>query len=89
MTDRDGLCKKLQNCPPEHLDSFVQRNYKKRLAGGGWVSPLNVESLDQETIREYLQQKRTDAPKDQSNLILESKPPRPADFLPDKITADD
>ena len=93
MTDRDGLCKKLQNCPPEHLDSFVERNYKKRLPGGGWQSPLNVQSLDQETIREYLKQKRANAPKNQSvegtNLMLGSTPPRPADFLPETITAGD
>tara|TARA_Y100000401_G_scaffold111530_1_gene109888 strand:- start:389 stop:721 length:333 start_codon:yes stop_codon:yes gene_type:complete len=96
MTDRDGLCKKLRDCPPEYLKGFVDRNYKRRLAAGGWVSPLNVESLDKEVIREYLKETNmTDLPTEQSpatmynpNPKLDSKPPRPADFLPESITAE-
>ncbi len=82
MTDKEMLSKELQDCPPELLDHFIERNYKKRLPGGGWVSPLNKDSIDMEIAKEY----RIANPKPEGdvppNLAHDSKPISPAYWLP-------
>ena len=62
MKDRDKemLVPMLRDCPPEKLKQVVERNYKARMPGGGWVSPLDTSSIDMEAMKDYLEQKRKD-----------------------------
>ena len=86
MTEKDMLSKELQDCPPALLDHFIERNYKKRLPGGGWVSPLNKDSINREMVQEYLDKNRIANPEPEGgvppNLVDDSKPLSPAHWLP-------
>jgi hypothetical protein len=86
MTDKEMLSQELQDCPPELLDRFIERNYKQRLPGGGWVSPLNKDSIDMEKAKEYCEKNRIANPEPEGgippNLVHDSKPLSPAYWLP-------
>jgi len=82
MTEKDMLSKELQDCPPELLDHFIERNYKKRLPGGGWVSPLNKGSINKQVGKQPWQEKEEPEGGVPPNLVDDSRPISPTYWLP-------
>ena len=80
MKDRDKemLVPMLRDCPPEKLKQVVERNYKARMPGGGWVSPLDTSSIDMEAMKDYLEQKRKDRAESEADPVEEPQPVRRA-----------
>ena len=80
MKDRDKemLVPMLRDCPPEKLKQVVERNYKARMPGGGWVSPLDTSSIDKEAMKDYLEQKRKDRSESEADSVEEPQPVRRA-----------
>ena len=80
MKDRDKemLVPMLRDCPPEKLKQVVERNYKARMPGGGWVSPLDTSSIDMEAMKDYLEQKRKDRSEAEADPVEEPQPVRRA-----------
>lgn len=80
MTDEKILSEELRNCPPHLREAFIEANYKKRLPGGGWISPLNKDSIDVELAKEYLKNNNIANP-EPADLAHSSKPPQPGDWM--------
>lgn len=85
MIDKEMLSQELQDCSPELVEHFIERNYKQRLPGGGWVSPLNKDALNMEMAKEYCKQNRIANPEPareiSPDLLDGPKPPSPTDWL--------
>lgn len=77
MKDRDKemLVPMLRDCPPEKLKRVVERNYKARMPGGGWVSPLDTSSIDMEAVKDYLEQARKNQPESEVGPVEEDLQP--------------
>ena len=80
MKDRDKemLVPLLRDCPPEKLEQVVRKNYKNRMPGGGWVSPLDTSSIDMEVVKDYLDQTRKNQPEPEAGPVKELQPVRRA-----------
>ena len=82
MTDKNMLSKELQDCPPNLIDQAIERNYKRRLPGGGWVSPLNKGSINKQAGKQPWQENEEPEGGVPPNLVDDSKPLSPAHWLP-------
>jgi len=78
MKDKEMLVPMLRDCPPEKLKQVVERNYKARMPGGGWASPLDTSSIDMEAVKDYLDQTRKNQPESEVDQVKEIQPVRRA-----------
>lgn len=75
MKDKEMLVPMLRDCPPEKLEQVVRKNYKNRMPGGGWVSPLDTSSIDMEAMKDYLEQTRKNQPESEVGPVEEELQP--------------